>query len=77
MFNICANRPIFIKSLIQILKKYKSPLKIRNIPRNKADVFKTHGDNSKIVKYLNIKNFSRFEDELKKTIDWFDTQKSI
>ena len=77
VFNICANRPIFIKSLIQMLRKYKSPLKIKNIPRNKADVFKTHGDNSKIVKYLNIKNFSRFEDELKKTIDWFDTQKSV
>ena len=77
VFNVCANRPIFIKSLIEMLKKHKGTLNIRNIPRNKADVFKTHGDNSKIVKYLNLKKFSKFEDELKKTIDWFDTQKSI
>jgi len=77
VFNICANKPIFIKSLIEMLKKYKGTLNIRNSPRNKADVFKTHGDNSKIVKYLNLKNFSKFEDELKKTIEWFDSQKSI
>ena len=77
VFNVCANRPIFIKSLIEMLKKYKGTLNIRNIPRNKADVFKTHGDNSKIVKYLNLKKFSKFEDELKKTVEWFDSQKSI
>ena len=77
VFNICANKPIFIKSLIDKLKKYKGTLNIRNIPRNKADVFKTHGDNSKIVKYLKLKKFSKFEDELKETIEWFDSQKNI
>ena len=77
VFNICANRPIFIKSLVQLLKKYKGKLNIKNIPKNKADVFKTHGDNTKITKYLNLKKFSKFEDELKKTIDWFDSQKNL
>ena len=77
VFNICANKTIFIKSLVQLLKKYKGKLNIKNIPKNKADVFKTHGDNTKIIKYLNLKKFTKFEDELKKTIDWFDSQKSL
>ena len=77
IFNICSNRPIFIKSLVQILKKYKGKLNIKNISKNKADVFKTHGDNSKIIKYLNLKKFSKFDGELKKTVDWFDSQKTL
>lgn len=72
VFNICSNKPIYIKYLIKLIQKYKGKLKIKNIPKNKADVFKTHGDNKKIMKFLNFKKFSSFEIELKKTIKWFD-----
>jgi UDP-glucuronate 4-epimerase len=77
VFNICANRPVYIKTLIRMIKKYKGNLKIQNIPKNKADVYKTHGNNSKIVKYLKLKKILKLEDELKKTIEWFNTQEVI
>ncbi len=77
IFNVCSNRPIYIKSLVKMIEKYKGKLKIKNIPKNKADVYKTHGNNKKILNYLKIKKFSNFEVELKKTIDWFNNQNII
>lgn len=60
-----------------MIEKYKGKLKIKNIPKNKADVYKTHGNNRKILNYLKINKFSNFEVELKKTIDWFNNQNII
>tara|TARA_B100001059_G_scaffold229634_1_gene262510 strand:+ start:373 stop:1338 length:966 start_codon:yes stop_codon:yes gene_type:complete len=77
IFNICSNRPIFIKKLIKIIEKYKGKLKIKNIPKNKADVYKTHGDNKKILNFLKLKKFSKFENDLKKTIEWFNKKNII
>jgi UDP-glucuronate 4-epimerase len=77
IFNVCSNRPIYIKTLVKMIEKYKGKLKIKNIPKNKADVYKTHGNNRKILNYLKINKFSNFEVELKKTIDWFNNQNII
>lgn len=77
IFNVCSNRPIFIKTLVKIIEKFKGKLKIKIIPKNKADVYKTHGDNKKIMKFLKIRKLSNFKEELNKTLKWFDKQKVI
>ena len=74
IFNVCSNKPIFIKSLVRFIKKYKKNLNIKNISKNEADVYKTHGDNSKIINFLKLKKFSQFHNELKKILNWFDSQ---
>ena len=74
IFNVCSNSPVFIKSIVKFIKKHKGNLNINNVPKNKTDVYKTHGDNSKIINFLKLKKFSHFKNELKKNLDWFDSQ---
>ena len=72
VFNICSNKPIHLKKLINMmdfLTKKKSRLIMTKF--QKADVLKTHGDNKKIRKFINIKKFTNFDIGLKKTIDWY------
>jgi UDP-glucuronate 4-epimerase len=73
IFNICAGRQVNILSLTKKIKKYfsSSSKLIKEISANKADVYKTHGNNKKIKKYLKIYNFKRIDYGLKKTMNWF------
>ena len=77
IFNICSNRPIYLKKLILMINKMtlKKPL-VAMTKFQKADVLKTHGDNKKIKKYLNYKKFTNINLGLKKTIEWFNKEKA-
>ena len=77
IYNICSNRPIYLKKLISIINKItlKKPL-VAMTKFQKADVLKTHGDNKKIKKYLNYKKFTNINLGLKKTIEWFNKEKA-
>lgn len=73
IFNICAGHQVNILSLTKKIKKYffSSPKLIKKISANKADVYKTLGNNQKIRKYLKSYNFKGIDYGLKKTINWF------
>ena len=71
VYNICSNNPQHVKKIIDYFKKNLSSLKILNIPKNRLDVFKTHGDNKKILKLLKLKKFSKFEDAYAETYKWY------
>ena len=71
LFNICSNHPINLKKIISFMKKNKINPKIKKISLQKADVLKTHGDNSKLLKNIKYKNFSNWRDSIKKTIIWY------
>ncbi len=71
VYNICSNKPQNIKKIIKYFKNKISDLKITNIPKNKLDVFKTHGDNKKISKLLKYKEYTRFETGLKQVFAWY------
>lgn len=71
VYNVCSNKPQNIKKIIKYFKNKISYLKIKNIPKNKLDVFKTHGDNKKISKLLNYKEYTNFENGLKQVFDWY------
>ncbi|MDB3885884.1 NAD-dependent epimerase/dehydratase family protein [Candidatus Pelagibacter sp.] len=76
IFNICSNDPIKMNVLISEMQNYiKNKAIIKRVGHNKVEVFKTHGDNSKIKKYLNIKKFKNIITELKKIIDWYENEK--
>jgi UDP-glucuronate 4-epimerase len=76
IFNICSNNPIKINFLISRMQNYliKKAI-IKKVHHNKVEVFKTHGDNSKIKKYLKIRKFKNITNELNKIIDWYEKEK--
>jgi UDP-glucuronate 4-epimerase len=76
IFNICSNKPINLKLLINKINEIiKIDKKIFKVKRNKADVLITHGDNSQIKKYLKIKKFKSILEEIKSIIEWYKENK--
>ena len=53
IFNICSNKPQKLVKIIDFMLKNKIKPKIKKISLQKADIIKTHGDNTKILKITN------------------------
>ena len=78
IFNICSNKPIKISKLILKINEITSiNPNIIKVKKHKADVLKTHGDNTKIKKYLNLKKFKDLFDELSAIIKWYEKKNFI
>ena len=75
LFNICSNKPVNLKAVILFMKKNKINPRIKKVSLQKADILKTHGDNSKLLRFIKYNSFSNWQDSLKKTIIWY--QKNI
>jgi len=70
VFNISSNNPININNIINNFTKSRN-IKLKKIEKNKADMLKTHGDNKKILNYLNIKLNKNFEKNFLNTFNWY------
>lgn len=76
LFNVCSNKSINLRQLItEISKLTNLNPKIVKIQKHKADVLKTHGDNTEIVKFLNLKYFRNIIFELPSIISWYKKNK--
>tara|TARA_B100001057_G_scaffold501302_1_gene623609 strand:+ start:26661 stop:27620 length:960 start_codon:yes stop_codon:yes gene_type:complete len=71
ILNICSNKPVNLNEIIKFMKKNKITPKIKKISLQQADILKTHGDNSKLLKYTNYKKFANWKESLRKTIEWY------
>ena len=71
IFNICSNNPVNLKQIISFMKKNNITPKIKKVSLQKADILKTHGDNSKLLKHIKFTKFSNWKESLKKTIVWY------
>lgn len=73
IFNICSNNPILVSKLLKMIEQQTGRIKVKDIIKNSADVYKTHGDNKKILNFCGIKkqHLANFEMELKKLILWY------
>ena len=71
IFNICSNNPVNLKQIISFMKKNNITPKIKKVSLQQADILKTHGDNSKLLKYIKFTKFSNWKESLKKTIVWY------
>jgi len=71
IFNICSNNPLNLKQIISFMKKNNITPKIKKVTLQKADILKTHGDNSKLLKHIKFTKFSNWKESLKKTIVWY------
>ena len=76
IFNICSNNPQFIKKIIDNFSSVYGKLKVKNYPKNKLDVFKTHGNNNKVLKLIHKKKFTDFDTGLKNTFEWYKKMNS-
>lgn len=72
IFNICSSNPLLITKVIKEINKYsKKPIVIKK-PRDKADVYKTYGNNKKIKNYLNKRfKFTDYKKGIEKTCIWY------
>ena len=76
VFKICSGRPIDLNLIIKLIEKKIGNIKIRYTERNKLDVLKTHGSNSKINKLLKkSKKFSNIEKNLEDILNWYKKEK--
>jgi UDP-glucuronate 4-epimerase len=75
IFNICSKNTIHIKKLITNIKKLID-INYSNIPKNSLDVYKTNGDNKKIINEINYKKkFTKIENVLVPIIEWYKKYK--
>ncbi len=72
IFNICSSKPLLITKVIQEINRYSKKPKIFKKPRDKADVYKTYGNNKKIIRFLkrNIE-FTNYKKGIESTCNWF------
>ena len=77
IINICSNRPIYIKNLINYLCKKSNFFNIKKIKLNKIEAIKTHGENKKLKNITNLKKFSNFYSSVDKTIEWYQDYKKL
>lgn len=70
IFNICSNKPIKTKKVINLLKN-NLYCKVKYLPQNKIEMLKTHGDNNKILKFTKFKGISNFDEKFFKCAEWF------
>ena len=71
IFNVCSGKKVNIKKLANYIKKKFTVTKIINVKANKADVKITHGNNKRLKKELNYKNFVKIDYGLKNLIKWY------
>ena len=70
VLNICSSRPINLKIVIKKIKKYLKKSIIIKKPIQIADIIKTHGSNTKLMKLINYKKFYSLDEGIKKTFEW-------
>ena len=76
VYNICSSNSVDINKLAKyIYKKVDIEPKIINKNRNNIEVLKTHGDNKKILKFLNTKISKDIYLDLPEIIDWYKHNK--
>jgi UDP-glucuronate 4-epimerase len=71
VLNVCSNQPINLKKVIAFLQKQKIRPVIKKKSLQKADILKTHGDNTKILKITKYKNFINWKIGISRTIKWY------
>jgi hypothetical protein len=74
VLNICSNKPISLKEIINFLKINKITPKIKKVSLQKADILKTHGNNSKLLKYVKHNRFSDWKVSITKVINWYKNE---
>ena len=71
VYNICSGKPLRVSRVISLMSSLVNYKKIKMNKHNKVEVFKTFGNNRKILNLLGKYSFTSFEEGLRKTFYWF------
>jgi UDP-glucuronate 4-epimerase len=74
VLNICSNKPVKITKIIEMIKKYVNTKSAKIVQRKfqLADVIKTHGNNSRVKKFSKNNKFTKLDDSIKNTVNWYN-----
>ena len=76
VYNICSSKPIPLMKMVNILNILTNKkAKIKKVKLQMADVIKTHGNNSKILKIIKKDKFLDLYTGLKNTVNWYKNYK--
>ena len=71
IFNICSSKPIKITNVLKLIDKYlNNKVIIKKVSLQQADVIKTFGSNSKIIKLTKFKKFTPLNVGIKNLCKW-------
>ena len=77
IINICSNKPLKLTNIIKKINDLTlNKPKIIKRSLQRADIIKTHGDNSLVKKISGIKKFTDISIGLKNTVEWFVKNKN-
>ena len=77
ILNICSNKSLKLTNIIKMIDNLTlNKPKIKKISMHKADLYKTHGDNSLVKKITGVKKFIDISIGLKNTVKWFVNNKN-
>ena len=68
--NICSNNPMSVKFVLNRINELFGKPKIKFKKKLKIEVYKTHGDNTKIKKITGFKKFTDIETGLLELVNW-------
>ena len=72
IINICSNKPLKLTKIIKEIDNLTlNKPKIKKRSLQKADILKTHGDNSLVKNITGIKKFTDISIGLKNTVEWY------
>lgn len=77
IYNICSNKPISLKKIIDYYTKEKIKPKIILRSFQEADVYKTHGNNTSVCKLTKFKKFTKTNIALNNTLQWYKENKNL
>lgn len=78
LYNVCSNRSVHLKKVINFLIKLSGYKNIVNIKKSELEVFKTHGSRKKLEKATNKKfKISNLQYSIEKTFKWFENNKKL
>ena len=78
ILNISSNKPLKLTKIIKEIDNLTlNKPKIKKRSLQKADIFKTHGDNNLVKKITGIKKFTDISLGLKNTVKWYIKNKDM
>ena len=70
--NICSGKPVRLIDYLKFIEKlYGKKCKTKKVAKQKIEIFKTHGSNTKIKKLVKKNKFIDFKVGLNNTVNWF------
>ena len=72
ILNVCSSKTIKLMEFIKLIEKLTNKkINKKFVKKQKGDVIKTYGNNSKLKKITKINKFVSVEEGMKNFIDWY------